>query len=262
MLDGQDDKAELYFKKVLELTSKAQYSQVDERRENALYNLGVITLAQQKYEEAAGYFKEALRIRKDASDTYLNLARALKGLGDYDSAVKNLEFAIAFDPSFAEAHYTLGQVYEAKGDKVNASYYYYQAARLSPESEVPQEALASFGTSAEWVARAKTQLESGSPDDALDSALIASNLDPENVDAIKMHAEVLLARKNYKDALEVYRKALKIDAKNAAVLAAVAQIESEHPREALAAYQAALKGEPDNKELKSTIARLKKAAKQ
>ncbi len=70
-----------------------------------------------------------------------------------------------------------------------------------------------------------------------------------------------MARKDFRDALEVYRKGLAIDAKDAAVLAAIAQIESEHPRDALAVYQKALKEDPANEDLKKTVARLKKASK-
>lgn len=261
MLNKNDDKADLYFNKVLELTASSQFSQVDQRRENAFYNLGLIALRQQRYEEAVGYFKGAQRIRKDASDTYLNLARALRGMKDYDSAISNLEFALAFDPGFAEAHYTLGQVYEEKGDKVNASYHFFQAARLAPDDELPQEALAAFGPSTDWVARAQKQLEAGSLEEALTSALIASNLDPESIGAIKVHAKILMAREDFGDALDVYRKGLKIDPKDAAIVAAIAEIESEHPVEALAVYQKALNEDPKNDELKKTVARLKKASK-
>jgi len=260
MLTNNDDKAITYLKKVVDLTEEVSFSQVDERRENALYNLGLITLGQQEYEQAAGYFKAALRIRKDASDTYLNLARALRGLGDYDSAVSNLEFALAFDPGFAEAHYTLGQVYEQKGDKVNASYHYFQAANLEPEAELPQEALATFGDPASWVAKADKQLADGAVEEALDSALIARNLDPKSVEAVKVHSKVLLARQDFADALEVLRKGLEIDSKDAALLASISSVESEHPKEALAVYQKALKADSSNEDLKTAVDRLKKAS--
>jgi len=260
MLTNKDAEAERYFEQVIELTDEAEFAGVDERRENALYNLGLVTLRQQKYEEAAGYFKNALRIRKDASDTYLNLARALRGLEDYDSAIENLEFALAFDPGFAEAHYTLGQIYEQKGDKVNASYSYYQAARLSPDAEPPQEALASFGPSSEWVARARSQRSAGSLDEALDSALIAGNLDPASIEAIRIHAEVLVARGDFRNAVEVYLKGLTLDAQDAQIKSEIARIESEHPGDALSAYENALKADPENADTKAAITRLKKAS--
>lgn len=261
MLTNNDNKAISYFEKVIEITDTGQYTNADERRENAYYNLGTIYLDQQEYEKAIGYFKNALRITKDASDTYLSLARALRGVGDNDSAIVNIEYALAFDPGYAEAHYTLAQIYEEEGDMVNASYHYYEAARLSPDSDQPQEALAALGTSSEWVAKAQKQLEEGSIEDALTSALVARNLDPESVEAVAVHAEVLMARKSYKDALEVYLDGLDLDAENQQFKNGIKTIEKEHPKDALAGYQAALKDDSSNEDLKAAVARMKKAVK-
>lgn len=256
MLTGKEAEAERYFKRVIELTDASQFANVDERRENALYNLGRLKLRQQEYEEAAGYLKAALRIRKDASDTYLSLARALQGLEDYDGAIKQAEFAIAFDPAFAEAHYTLGQLYEAKGDKVNASYHYYQAARIEPDAEPPQEALAGFGPSSDWIARAEAALDAKKLDEALEAALIARNLDPKNLEAVLIHAKVLERRADYRNALEVYLAGAKLDAKNKAISAGIAAIERTRPADALAVYRKLLKESPDDADLKKKVARL------
>lgn len=260
MLTGNDAEAERYFKRVIELTDTAQFSNVDERRENAFYNLGRMKLEQQEYEEAAGYLKAALRIRKDASDTYLSLARALQGMEDYDGAIAQAEYAIAFDPAFAEAHFTMGQLYEAKGDKVNASYHYYQAARIEPDAEPPQEALAGFGPSSDWVARADAALEAGDTDEALEAALIARNLDPQGMEAVLVHARVLEARADFRNALEVYLAGKELDAKNKDVAAGVTAIEREHAADALAVYRKLLKESPNDATLKKKVAALSKSA--
>lgn len=260
MLTGKDDQAEEYFKKVIELTDQAEFSRADKRRENAFYNLGLLMLRQEQYDQAVGYFKEALRIRKDASDTYLNLARALRGMEDYDGAIEQAEFALAFDPGYAEALFTMGQLYEAKGDKINASYYFYQAASRAPDADVPQEALLAFGPSSDWVAKASGALEAGNSDEALEAALVARNLDPTSIAAVKVHGEVLMARKSFRDALEVYRDGLAIAKDDADINAVIIRIEREHPKDALAAYKAALKKNPDDEELKKKIAELKKAS--
>ncbi len=260
VLTGNDAEAERYFKRVIELTDSSQYSNVDERRENALYNLGRLKLRQQEYEAAAGYLKAALRIRKDASDTYLSLARALQGLGDYDGAIKQAEYAIAFDPAFAEAHYTMGQLYEAKGDKVNASYHYYQAAKLEPDAEPPQEALAGFGPPSDWIARARAALAAKNTDEALEAALVARNLDPANIEAVLVHAAVLERRSDFRNALEVYLAGRKLEHGNKAVDAGIAAIERAHPKEALAVYRKLLKESPGDADLKNRVARLSKSA--
>jgi tetratricopeptide (TPR) repeat protein len=257
MLTGEDAEAERYFNKVLELTEVANFTEADKRRESAIYNLGVLKLRQEEYDQAAGYFKQALRIRKDASDTYLNLARALRGLEDIDGAIEQVEIALAFDPGFAEAHFTLAQLYEQQGDKVNASYHYAEAARISPDADLPQEALAGFGPASDWVSKASTALEEGDLERALEAALIARNLDRESIEAIKVHGSVLMARKDFRDALEVYREGLALVADDAEINRVVITIEREHPKDALAAYQAALKENPDDADLKKKIEELK-----
>ncbi len=83
--------AESYFKKVLDLTEGAQYAALDQSRELALYNLGLLAMDKKDYGEAAGFFKAALVIRKDSSDTYYQLAKALQGMDEIDGAIQQLE---------------------------------------------------------------------------------------------------------------------------------------------------------------------------
>ncbi len=71
VLTENDAAAERYFKKVIELTETAQIRERGPASRERLLQPGLLKLKQKKYEEAAGYFKEALRIRKDASDTYV-----------------------------------------------------------------------------------------------------------------------------------------------------------------------------------------------
>lgn len=258
MLTGRDAEAEGYFKKVIELTESAQFSQVDKRRELALYNLGRMKLVQEKYAEAAGYFKAALRIRKDASDTYLSLARALKGLGDYDGAIEQAEYALAFDPGFAEAHFTMGELYELKGDKVKASYHFAEAARLAPDAEPPQERLAAFGPASDWVARARAALGKGATDEAIDAARIARNLDPKALDAALVHAEALSAAGKHGAALRAALDAVTIAPGSARAAELIDRLEQERPKEALRLYREALKKRPDDEALKRRIETLQK----
>lgn len=257
-LTDKDAEAEEYFKKVIELTETADFRNVDERRENALYNLGQLKLRQESYEEAAGYFKSALRIRKDASDTYVNLARALKGMEDYDAAIGNLEIALQFDPGFAEAHYLMGQLYQAKKDDVNASYYFYQAAMRAPDADPPQEALAGYGPSSDWVARARKARAEGDIEAALTDALVARNLDPQNLVATKLHGEILLDRGDVKDAVEVYVDALGIDAKDKEVDAALSRLEKDSRTATVRVYRAVLKQDPGNDAVRARLEALKK----
>ncbi|MBI5232602.1 MAG: tetratricopeptide repeat protein [Coriobacteriales bacterium] len=221
---SRPSEAKNYFEKVIDLTEGSDYEAINQRREVALYNLGVIALSEQEYEQAIGHFKAALRIRKDASDTYFYLARALDQSGETDEAMQTLENSLAFDPNFAQANYFMGELYLRKGDKVNASYHLAKAAKVAPEAKEPARELKKLGTSDEWIKRAQQSLKAEDLDAALDAALIATNLDPESFVAQKTHAEVILAKGNKKEALEVYRKAAKLDPDDAEVKAAIKKL--------------------------------------
>ncbi len=227
VLTDNNSEAREYFKKVIEVTSKGQYANVDERQETAYYNIGLLDLEEEAFEDAAGNFKAALRIRKDASDTYYHLAKAYQGLGDPESAIKNLEIAVSFDPGYAAAHFALGELYLEKDDLVNASYYLTRAAERAPDAEQPQEALASIGPVEQWKADAQEQLAAKQVESALTSVLIARNLDSKDPELAKLQGAILVARGDLKDALDVYEAALKLDPKDAEAKAKVAELKKQ-----------------------------------
>lgn len=226
MSQNDPSAAERYFLKVIELTEGADYAEVNNRRESALFNLGLIALQQSKYEDAVGYFKGALRIRKDASDTYLNLAKAYEGLEEDDAAMSQLEVALTFDPNYAQAHFMMGEIYLKQNDIVNASYHLQRAVELAPDADPALEAYTALGTPEEHIAKGREALAAGDAETALTEALVATNLDPKSIDAQLYHAEVLVSRKAYKDAIDVYGKVLKLDPTNAKAKAEIARLKA------------------------------------
>jgi len=210
MLSEDYGAARRYLLRVVELTGDALYSGLDDRRELAFYNLGLLSLEDKEYEDAIGYFKAALRIRRDASDTYYHLALAFQALDEPDAAHQQLEIALSFDPNYAQAHFLMGELYLADGDEVNASYHFYRAAEIAPEADPPQEALASFGTPDERIARGEDLLSGGDVEAALLQALVARNLAPDSAQAAAFHGLVLIERTDYADAVEVLEEALKL----------------------------------------------------
>lgn len=227
VLTNHQPDAEVYFKKVLELSDQGQYSNVDPTRENALYQLGILDLGQKRYDEAAGYFQGALRIRKDASDTYYHLAQALQGLGDTDGAIQQLELGLQFDPNFAVAHFLLGQLYQQKNDLVNASYQYVAATNADPNAQEPKDAIKALGSAQSWFTKAQSSLAGGDIESALTSILIARNLDSKSFDYAKLHGDILVKRNNLKDALDVYKQALALQPSNTALQAVIAKLQSQ-----------------------------------
>lgn len=225
------DAAESYFNKVLALTESTDFTNISDQRELALFYLGEIALIQERYEDAIGYFKGALRIRRDASDTYFDLGLAFKGLQEYDAAIEQFETALLFDPNYAEAHYELGQIYLEQGDYVNAALRLMDAKRLAPDVEVIDEALMSVGQASDWEERARDALEDGSLDDALEAVLIARALVPEDPDLALLHGQVLEAQGKDSDALSVYKEGLELSEDSTPLVEAVERLSEDEEGE-------------------------------
>ncbi len=220
------DAATNYLLKIVELTESSEYQDVNNSREEALFTLGIIAIEQKNYEDAVGYLKGALRIRRADSDTYYQLARAYRGLGEVDAALEQLDNALAFlNGNFPEALFLVGELYMEKGDEVNASAAYAQAARLAPDADPPQERLAQFGTAAERLQRSRDALDNGDIEMALNEAIIADNLEPENAEILKHYASVLVVRKNDKAALAIYKRVLVLTPDDTEVQDAIKSLE-------------------------------------
>ena len=202
--------AERFLLRVVQLTDESEMANVDITREAALYNLGLVALERTDYEDAVAFFKNALRIRKDASDTYYNLAQAFAGLDEIEAAQQQLLIAFQFDPNYAEAHFLMGELYLAQDNEVKASEYFAKSAELAPDVDIPAEALAGMGTPEERIARARTAQEEGDMEVALINVSVARNVDSENFEAAELHGQLLVIVSDTKGALVVYREALEI----------------------------------------------------
>jgi tetratricopeptide (TPR) repeat protein len=227
MLNKDNSAAERYFEKVISLTDAGQYSQLDPVREQAYYNLGLLALNDKRYTEAAGFFKGALGIRRDSSDTYYQLAKAYQALGDVDSAITQLETGLQFDPGFAEAHYYLGELYKIKHDDVNASYQFKQAVDLAPGADQPKQALDAYGPASDWVKKASAAVAAGDLASATTDVLIARNLDPSSFDAAKLQVQIILAKGDPRGALSVALEAGKLNPKDAAMQAQIKSLQAQ-----------------------------------
>jgi len=224
MQDKQTDEAQGYFQKVVELTEGAQYEAINSRREQAFFHLGEIALDARRFDDASASFKAAIRIRKDASDSYYLLAQSLKGMGEDDAAMKQLDAALTFDPNYPEAQYMYGELLLAKGDEINAAVHLRKAADLAPEQREPIAALAKLGSAKDAVAEGRSALEDGNVSKAIDSALLARALDPKYVDAVVLQAEALVRKGDKKAAIAVFKEAKALDPKNVTVIKALSSL--------------------------------------
>ncbi|TLM77923.1 MAG: tetratricopeptide repeat protein [Actinobacteria bacterium] len=224
MQQGEYGTAEGYFQKVVDLTSSGQYTGIDERRELALFHLGEIALTQKRYEDAVPFFKEALRIRKDAADTYLELALAYRGMGRDEMALEQLEIAVAFDPGMAQAQYELGDIYLDAGSELKAAEHFGLAYALAPDNQIAADAVDSLGPVERRMAAARKALDAGDVETAVSESQFAALLDPEGFDGALLYAQALEASRDTSAAVAAYKDAAKIEPENPAVTDALARL--------------------------------------
>jgi Flp pilus assembly protein TadD len=203
--------AEKYFNKVLELTATGDYQNVNQRRDEAYFYLGEIALIQKRYVDAVGYFNAAIRVRKDASDSYLRLGQAYVGLGEKDQAKEQFNIALTFDPHYAEAHFELGKLLLSEGDKVNAAWEFRAALDAMPDQPDPQAALDAMGTYEEWYAAAAKAWAAGDSSTALDDVRIARSMRPDSFEAAMLNGQILDKKRDFAGAAAAYAIAFKID---------------------------------------------------
>jgi tetratricopeptide (TPR) repeat protein len=224
MVENRPDEAQTYLKKVIELTAADEMAAGSDRREMAFYNLGRLAMRQKEWETAIGYFKEAVRIRDDASDTYYYLASSLEAIGQTEDAKKNLLVALQFDPNFSQAHYLMAKLLLAEGDKVGASAEVGASLRLSPTAPEPAKLAEQIGDPAE-LAKQAAELYPSDPEAAFEAAAIAFNLDPRNsIAAGKLQAQILLDEGRKKDALKVYQRIAEVAATDSEVKDAIKKL--------------------------------------
>lgn len=220
--DGEYGTGEAYFRKVVDVQQgKGQAG--ESQLEVAYFYLGTALMEQKEYEEAAGYFKEALRLKRDASDTHYLLAVCLRELGYDDAYRESLLTCLLFDPRHPEANYDYAQVLLQEDDVAGAAEHFRASAEAAPQSSRPQEALAEFGTAQERIAAAR-KLRATDRGKALVEARVAVALDPRSVPALVVLGDLYADAGNEAKASEAYRKALGIDPENEAAKSGMEQV--------------------------------------
>jgi tetratricopeptide (TPR) repeat protein len=215
-----------HWQKVLDLTKGTQMEEINQRRELAYFNLGQIAMLQKDFVGAVGYFNASLRIKKDASDTYLLLAKSYMELDQNEQALEKVNAALAFEPNYAEAHYVRGLLYRAAGDLVDAAWDFRAAADRAPDNPEPQAAIDSLGSFESWYGKAQTAWSSRDTSAALDAVRIARSITPGSYEAAMLHGQIAEATGRAKDAVGAYEAALNAKPKDPAATVALKRAKS------------------------------------
>lgn len=217
--------AEGYWRKIIGILQENQYAAVDQRLEKAYYFLGSTLMEVKEYEEATKYLKEALRIRRDASDTYFLLAIAYRAMDSPAKFEENLRNALEFDPLLPEANYEYALLLIENGQVADAA----ERLRVSldnapPDRTEPADELAKLGSATNHVDAARTALASKETTSALDEARIAVAIDPENTDGIRLVAQLQEKVGNVAAGRTAWESLLKFAPEDPEALAAVKRL--------------------------------------
>ncbi len=196
-----------YFRKVTDLLANTENADKNSTLEIGYFYLGTALMEQHKYEEAVGFFKAALRIRRDASDSHYALAYTYKQLDSMDKYREELEAAVAFDPKMPEANYDLAVLVLADGDVGRAAELLRTSVDAAPGVDEPIDALERLGPFSKRFEAAQ-RLAKTDPKKALAEARVAAALEPRDVDALRLLAALWERNKDADAAAAVYRRIL------------------------------------------------------
>jgi tetratricopeptide (TPR) repeat protein len=83
-------------------------------------NLAVVLIARDNLAEAEGLLREALRYNPKLPQAHYQLGVLLEKRGDYLAALQSLKQAAELEPNYPEPHYNLSRIYQKLGDKTKA----------------------------------------------------------------------------------------------------------------------------------------------
>ncbi|WP_342433003.1 tetratricopeptide repeat protein [Neobacillus sp. FSL H8-0543] len=122
-LKGDNEKAIKEFDFVLEQ---------DKNYYDAHYNLGLVFLDEERYNEALIEFEKTVKIAPKDFKGHVQMGIAYRGLKEFDNATKALELANKLAPTNSDIIYQIGMVAEAKGDYEDAILIYKDALAYDP----------------------------------------------------------------------------------------------------------------------------------
>lgn len=120
------------------------------------YHIGVILLEADRTEEAKMHFYEAVRLKTDYAEAYVNLGKSYVRLQDYQRAKDFFRTALLFSPKNVQAHFNLGVLYLEEGMDDDAAREFEAVLRVEPRHALASQFLAHARKSAD--ARSRQQI--------------------------------------------------------------------------------------------------------
>jgi tetratricopeptide (TPR) repeat protein len=156
---------------------------------------GKAALEARRFEEAAAEFRQAITEQPRSVLAHFNLGAALTQTGDLRGAVEQFEEALRLDPSHADAHYNLGLLLARMNRHEEAIKHLRSTVGAQPNDNSARFLLAQELIKVHLLEEAEAEL----------SRVV--EFDPANEDALLARVNILLVRKEYKQALTALEKA-------------------------------------------------------
>lgn len=207
-----------------------QAVQVAPKLAPAWVNLGNLHRQRKELKEARHAYERAIGLQSGYAEAHYNLAVVLDELGQQAKAVESVRRALMFKPDYADAHNNMGHLLVKQGRVEDALTHFRQALVWAPELHAARFnlilALYRLGRHAEANAEVKVvlaqdpentkvlrvqaaglmQMGQLSEADAVNRRLL--ELEPGAVDLMVSQAEMLVMKKDYAGARDLYQKML------------------------------------------------------
>lgn len=179
-----------------------------------LNNLGLILIAQGKADEAFAAHSRAI-VREPADPAgYFHRANVSRHKGDFALAVSDYEQVLRLDPYAVQAMSNLGSVLVTLMEFDRARHLFEQALAISPRFAYA------------WNNLGLLQQQTASADAARASFLKAIECEPEYLEALVNLGTLLMRHNQYAQAVEIFRKVLKLNPKQPFILGNLAYCQS------------------------------------
>jgi Tfp pilus assembly protein PilF len=104
------------------------------------HRYGYFCMRLERYDYAIEHFKKYIELRPDTADSYQNLAEALLKKGNVDLALSNINKSLSLDNEYVPAIISLGEAYQAKGQKKEAKETYLRAMSITQNEYYKKQA--------------------------------------------------------------------------------------------------------------------------
>ena len=207
---------------------------VKDRRFEMLYAEAKRLTEEEQYDQALVIYKKMLKIR-EIPEIYCNIGHIKIAQGEYEEAFMAFSKAILVSNLQAQAYKKMGEIYLLKGDTVEAEKCFKEAEAKQFKREIDEESVEAL--------KEAQDMKRSDPTGYFDSNIF-NNL-----------GIIFRRKKNYKEAIRYYEKALKVDPDNSRIYYNLGRSYLEDGQSSLAeeAFLYALSLDPDFEEAKEKL---------